>query len=142
MCTIITRCSTTAVRFTACMRLRHEREPCQPFIPACIFDWLYGYHAQSDALTAVHYNQCAAASACVLNKNHANHSFRRASLIVTCTVIMRTSACWQYHNSALLHVYVSIMRLLHIGRIRMDIDNSGVTWDLDKTTTRHQRGML
>jgi hypothetical protein len=22
---------------------------------------------------------------------------------------------------------------LHIGRIRMDIDNSGVTWDLDKT---------
>jgi hypothetical protein len=27
--------------------------------------------------------------------------------------------------------YVCI--LLHIGRIRMDIDNPGVTWDLDKT---------
>jgi hypothetical protein len=35
-----------------------------------------------------------------------------------------------------------VCRLLHIGRIRMDIDNSGVTWDLDKTCKASNVSML
>jgi hypothetical protein len=35
-----------------------------------------------------------------------------------------------------------VCRLLHIGRIRMDIDNPGVTWDLDKTCKASNVSML
>jgi hypothetical protein len=32
-----------------------------------------------------------------------------------------------------MHVCMYVCRLLHIGRIRMDVTTPGVTWDLDKT---------
>jgi hypothetical protein len=38
--------------------------------------------------------------------------------------------------------YVCMYVDLHIGRIRMDIDNPGVTWDLDKTCKASNVSML
>jgi hypothetical protein len=51
-----------------------------------------------------------------------------------CTYHLHTASLEQ---TLLTSVYVC--RLLHIGRIRMDIDNPGVTWDLDKTCKASQR---
>jgi hypothetical protein len=57
-------------------------------------------------------------------------------------VLRHSSACAVTHALAQVAYCMYVCRLLHIGRIRMDIDNSRVTWELDKTCKASNVSML